>query len=271
MDLDSTVDSYYRPQQSGQLLFGFLGQFAEVESRWRNQYEHGTLELLRQCAEYQQEILRRHPTIPADEFDQFTVIVALLRCVVITHQLIEVDGSYLRSWPVDDGSVHVFLDEGLHGYYGLQSLITVQKIPRTEEPDADAAIRERPQGLPITLKRAIGSLQRLLFRRRPHDLPCLIYSLCLLAIVRGNLRPLADFMSPVTEAGDEVDGILQRLCDLYLYCSDGIHPLTEHYNASQYGAKVDRDPIAVRHFHILHRLWEHMGEISTSTCRIYTN
>ncbi len=270
-DLDPTVDSYHRPQQSRQLLFDFLGQFDKAESRWPKWYEHGTYELLRQCAQYQQDMLRRDPTIPADEFNHSTIIVALLRCVVITHQLSEVDGYYSSSWPVDDGSVHVFRDEGLHGHFGLQPLITVQKMPRAEKSAADAAIRERARGLPTTLKRAIGSLQRLLFSRRPHDLPCLIYSLCLLALVRGNLRPLADFMSPVNEAGDEVADILQRLCALYLYCSDDIHPLTEHYNASQYAAKVDNDPIPVRHFGVLHQLWEDMGELSTSTCRKYTS
>lgn len=261
MDLDPTVDSFHHPQRSRQLLFDFLGQFDEVESRWRNFYESGTNELLRQCAEYQKEILNRDPRIPADEFNQSTIIVALLRCVVITRQLSEVDGTYSRSWPVDDGRVHVFQDEGPSDYWGLRSSITVQKTPRAKKPGGDGAIRRRPRGLPMTLKRAIGCMQRLMFSRRPHDLPCLVYSLCLLALVRGGLEPLADFMSPIKEAGNEVAEILQRLCDLYLYCSEDVHPLSENYDASQYAVKVDNDPIAVKYFQLLHRLWKHMGEI----------
>ncbi|KAL8988044.1 MAG: hypothetical protein Q9177_002823 [Variospora cf. flavescens] len=256
MDLDTTVDFRHRPEQSRSLLFKFLDRFEEIDARWQHWYEPITYKLISQCAQYQKEILDLEPTKSVDEFGQSTLLAALLRSLVITHQLAEVDGRYSNLWPVGDSTVHVFLYEGVDEYWGLGPLITVQKQARMTSPRAVLPIRRRLRGLPMTLQKAIATMQRVMIRRRPQDLPYLLYSLCLLALIRSCLRPSAQFLTPILEAGDEIDEILRTFCKLYLFCSDDTHPLTEHFDPAQYAKTVNNDPVAVQHFDILNRLWK---------------
>ncbi|KAL9019307.1 MAG: hypothetical protein Q9185_003385 [Variospora sp. 1 TL-2023] len=99
-------------------------------------------------------------------------------------------------------------------------------------------------------------MQRVIIRRRPQDLPHLLYSLCLLALIRSCLQPSAQFLTPILEAGDEIEEILRTFCKLYLLCSDDTHPLTEHFDPAKYAKTVNNDPVAVQHFDILNRLWK---------------
>ncbi|KAL8650735.1 MAG: hypothetical protein Q9210_003655 [Variospora velana] len=262
MDLDPTVDFRHRSEESRSLLLQFLDQFEEIDARWQHWYEPISCKVISRCAQYQKEILNREPTKSVDEFDQSTLLAALLRCLVIIHQLAEVDGRNSNLWPVGDSTVHVFLYEGVDEYWGLGPLITVQKQARMTSPRAVLPIGRRLRGLPMTLQKAIATMQCVMFRRRPQDLPYLLYSLCLLALIRASLQPSALFLTPILEAGDEIEEILRTLCKLYLFCSDDIHPLTEHVDPTKYAEMVNNDPVAVQHFDILNRLWKEAGKLA---------
>ncbi|KAI4153522.1 MAG: hypothetical protein L6R39_001539 [Caloplaca ligustica] len=87
-----------------------------------------------------------------------------------------------------------------------------------------------------------------------------VYDLILLALIAQALQPIAEFMTPVDEAGQEVKESLRTLCDLYLFCFGSLHPFAEPYDRAMYAVMVDNDRIAVRHFHILNSLWEQAGK-----------
>ncbi|KAL9597905.1 MAG: hypothetical protein Q9219_004858 [cf. Caloplaca sp. 3 TL-2023] len=149
--------------------------------------------------------------------------------------------------------------EGITEYWGLQSKVTVQRYPRASRRSIQSSKRIHPQGLPATVKNAIATIQEVMFKRRPQDLPCLIYSLCLLNLIGYALKTSASFMYPVAEAGDDVLDALKLLCKLYMFCSNKVHPFVEESDLARYDSLVDNDLIATNHFHMLNRAWRRAG------------
>lgn len=260
-DLDPMIDFSNHPGKSKRLLFRFLDQFEEVKSRWRNYHEEGTFLLLAHCARYQKEILAPYTPITADERNRLTLVAALLRCLLMAKQLFDMDGWWSSATLIDSSDVYEIRSEGISDYWGLEPTITVQRHQRSSCRSIQYKTRKYPQGLPATLKKAVTVMQQVMFNRRPQDLPCLIYSLCLLDLIAHALRPSADFMSPVREAGGDIIDILMTLCDLYLFCSNNVHPFSEDFDISTYDALVDSDSIAVDHFHTLNHMWQKAGRI----------
>lgn len=266
MDLDPTVDFSNRPRESRTHLLKILDQFAEVQSRWRNWFEERTLLLIAHCARYQRHILAQTEDIPADnKINRSTLVAALLRCLVITHQINEVDSNLGCFDTIRNSGLDVIRDEGFEDYWGLQPLLTVERIRRRGrrrmmENQTRAYLHE----FPATLKRAIATTQVVIMNRRPRDIPCLTYSLSPLALIAQSLKPLAEFMSPIAEAGKEIEQILRTLCDLYIFCFENLHPFAEPYDITMYAAMVQSDPIPVAHFQTLNRLWVEAGKIGFS-------
>lgn len=258
LDLD-TRDFSQHLEQSKSLLFKFIDQFEEVKTRWRNKYEEGTFLLIASAARYQKELLAPYTRVSADKQDEATLIATLLRCLVMADDIFAVDMYWSTLIILKKSEVRELRSEANTDYWGLESSVTVQPIPRSSRRSIQAQVRKYPQGLPTTLKRAIAVVQQVMFKRRPQDLPYLIYSLVLLDLIVLALQPWAKFMVPVAEAGDDVQGILKTLCDLYLFCSDNMHPLSEGFDISKYEALVDSDTIAVEHFQALNQRWKETG------------
>lgn len=261
MDLDPTVNFLDRPDESRTLLLEFLDQFEEIESRWQNVYESGTSMLIIHSARLQREILAHNENVLSDNtISQSTLVAALLRCLVVSHDIADVDSNWSRNTVIPSSAVHVIRHEGHYDYWGLVPSLTVRRIRGSHRRREENQMRRYPRGLPAILEKAIGVIQRIMFGRRPHDVPCLIYSLILLALIAQALQPIAEFMTPVDEAGQEVKESLRTLCDLYLFCFGSLHPFAEPYDRAMYAVMVDNDRIAVRHFHILNSLWEQAGK-----------
>lgn len=260
-DLGSAADSSTSPAHAKRVLFQFITQFEEIETRRPHEYELGTCEIIAQSAQYQKEILVQRSPIPAAEFDEIIVIAQLLRCLLISSEISDVNGNYTDF--MDGSDIHVLRPEGEDAYWGLESSITIQRY-NDDDRGRDHQIWKHCKGLPAILKKAIGNLQHLMFRRRPRDLPCLIYSFCLLALIVSSLRTLAPFMAPISPAADELDAILQTLCDLYLFCSGNVHPLVDDIDLSRYTSLSEDDTVAIKHFQSLNQLWREFGKIDSS-------
>ncbi|KAI4166997.1 MAG: hypothetical protein LQ343_007566 [Gyalolechia ehrenbergii] len=211
----------------------------------------------------QKELLAPYTRVSADKQDEATLIATLLRCLVMADDIFAVDMYWSTLIILKKSEVRELRSEANTDYWGLESSVTVQPIPRSSRRSIQAQVRKYPQGLPTTLKRAIAVVQQVMFKRRPQDLPYLIYSLVLLDLIVLALQPWAKFMVPVAEAGDDVQGILKTLCDLYLFCSDNMHPLSEGFDISKYEALVDSDTIAVEHFQALNQRWKETACFTT--------
>ncbi|KAL8627522.1 hypothetical protein Q9189_006786 [Teloschistes chrysophthalmus] len=263
-DLNLTTGSA-KPLQHGKVdLFEFLTQFEEIHSRKPRQWEHGTGDLIVQCAKYQKEILTHRPPASARAFDQDTLIAQLLRCFLLSAEINDVNGWYTPWGFMDnDFNVIVMRDEGEDDYWGLEPSITVQLF-NTSGSGYKRTRRNtlgQHQSFSAILETAIANLQRLIFRRRPQDIPCLIYSLCLLALTVSALSVThAPFLLPVKLAGEELDDTFQTLCDLYLFSLGHAHPLRDEVDMAAYASSVDDDPVSVKHFDALNRLWQQFGE-----------
>lgn len=263
-DLNPTTGSGIPLKHGTTDLSEFLTQFEEVEYRRPHYWEPGTYHLIVQCAKYQREILAHKPPASASAFDENTLIAQLLRCFLISHEIADVNGNYTPlGFMEDDSEVTVITDEGFDDYWGLEPAITV-RIDDTSSSGERKRHRDAKghnHAFPAILKKAIANLQRLIFRRQPQDIPCLIYSLCLLALTVSALTTThAPFLIPVKVAGDELDDIFRTLCDLYLFSLGHVHPLRDEVDMVAYVSLVDNDPVPVKHFDALNRLWQQFGE-----------
>ncbi|KAL9582347.1 MAG: hypothetical protein Q9212_003349 [Teloschistes hypoglaucus] len=263
-DLNPTTGSA-KPLQHGKIdLFEFLTQFEEIYYRKPREFEQRTSDLIVQCAKYQKEVLAHKLPASARAFDEDTLVAQLLRCFLISAELNTVNGWYTPLDFMDVGINNVMMrDEGDDDYWGLEPSITVQLL----KPSGSAYKRMRKntrgqhQSFSAILETAISNLQRLIFRRRPQDIPCLIYSLCLLALTVSALSMThAPFLLPVKLAGEELDDTFQTLCDLYLFSLGHAHPLRDEVDMAAYASSVDDDPVSVKHFDALNRLWQQFGE-----------
>lgn len=75
-----------------------------------------------------------------------------------------------------------------------------------------------------------------------------------MSLIAQPLRPMAEFMSPIIEAGDTFYDILYTPCEWHTFCSMDIHPLTDNVDFSAYAKSVDGDRTAVKHFKALNEL-----------------
>ncbi|KAL8775902.1 MAG: hypothetical protein Q9194_003521 [Teloschistes cf. exilis] len=263
-DLNPTTGSA-KPLQHRKIdIFEFLTQFEEIHSRKPRQWEQGTCDLIVQCAKYQSEILTHRPPASARAFDEDTLVAQLLRCFLLSAEINDVNGWYTPWGFMDDGSNNVVMrDEGQDKHWGLESSITVQLLNTSGSgyERMRRNTRGQHQSFSAVLKTAIANLQRLIFRRQPQDVPCLIYSLCLLALTVSALSVThAPFLHPVKLAGEELDDTFRTLCDLYLFSLGYAHPLRDEVDMAAYASSVDDDPVSVKHFDALNRLWQRFGE-----------
>ncbi|KAL8687497.1 MAG: hypothetical protein Q9218_006347 [Villophora microphyllina] len=260
-DLNPTTGSAIPLRQEKLDLFEFLKQFQEIETRNPRQWETETCELIVQCATYQQEILIQKSPLSTHAFDQATLVAQLLRCFLVSFEISDANSYYTPHGFMSGGSnIEVMRDEGNDDYWGLQSSVTVERIrlPSSRGKDRQRSTWEQHQGFLPTLKKAIANLQRLIFRCQPQDIPCLIYSLCLLALTLSALStPHAPFLVPVKTAAKGLGNTFETLCDLYCFSSVVFqHPLKNEVDLAAYALSVDHDPIAVKHFEALNQLWQ---------------
>lgn len=264
LDLDIAEYPQYLEQSKSRLL-NFLNQFENVQDRWRNKHETGTFLLIASAARYQKELLAPYTRISANKRDEATLIATMLRCLVMTDDIFAVEINWSCSIDLIDNEIYELRPEGHTDYWGLEPAATVQRILAEPSPRSrrieDQRRRKYPQrGLPATMKKAIGTMQRVMFKRRPQDIPCLIYSLTLLDLITHSLKPTAKFMAPITKAGNELLAILKTLCDLYLFCFNGVHPLSTGSCVSEYETLVsNHGTIEIEAFRALNQLWKDTG------------
>ncbi|KAL8767053.1 MAG: hypothetical protein Q9209_006347 [Squamulea sp. 1 TL-2023] len=259
IDLDPRLNYQNMPMQSINFLFIFLNQFQDLDSRCKNWFDPNTVCLIGQCAEYQKDVLVRESPISPDQFDRVTLVAMLLRCLIMSHELAEVDGNYSSLHFLDGPGVIEMRPEEDSDYFGLSPSIIIKRIDRPRHQRQPRFAPDRPQGLPVILSKSVAITKRIMFGRQPREYPGLVYSLCLMSLIAQPLRPHANFMSPIVRAGDAFYDIIYTLCELYTFCSVNVHPFTEDVDLSTYSRSVDGDQTAVKHFSSLNETWRDGG------------
>ncbi|KAL8669748.1 MAG: hypothetical protein Q9168_005676 [Polycauliona sp. 1 TL-2023] len=260
VDLDPRLDFRNMPMRSINFLFNFLNQFEDLESRCLHRYESGTVRLLRQCADYQKDMLVRESPISPDQFEIVTLVAMLLRCLVMSQDIAEVEGNYSPlQFPNDQDVVEMRAEED-SDYFGLSSSITIERIPRATGSRKPRFGNESAENFPVLLTKAVTLTQQTIFRRRPRDVPGLVYCLCLMSLIAQPLRPFAKFMSHIIPAGDAFYDVIYTLCELYTFCSTDVHPLKEEMDLATYTGYVNGDQTAIKYFNLLNELWSEAGK-----------
>ncbi|KAL8992328.1 MAG: hypothetical protein Q9169_007184 [Polycauliona sp. 2 TL-2023] len=177
VDLDPRLDFRNMPMRSINFLFNFHNQFEELDTRLLNRHEPGTLRLLRQCAHYQKDMLVRESPISPDQFESVTLVATLLRCFVMSQDLSEVDGCYSRLQSFDSAGMLEMRPEKDSKYFGFSSSITVERIPGPTGSREPRSANTSAENFPVVLTKAVALTQQTIFRRRPRDVPGLVYSL----------------------------------------------------------------------------------------------
>ncbi|KAL8787564.1 MAG: hypothetical protein Q9213_002126 [Squamulea squamosa] len=259
IDLDPRLDYQNMPMRSINFLFVFLDQFKEIDSRCMNWFEPHTVRLIGQCAEYQKDVLVRESPISPNHFDRVTLVAMLLRCLIMSQELADVDGSYSSLCFLDGPGEFEMRPEEDSDYFGLSPSITIKRIDRPRHQRRPRFAPDRPQGLPSILAKSVAIIKQTMFGRQPEEYPGLVYCLCLMSLIAQPLRPLAGFMSPIVRAGDAFYDVIHTLCELYTFCSEDVHPFTEDVDLPAYSRSVDDDQIAVKHFRSLNEMWRDGG------------
>jgi hypothetical protein len=95
------------------------------------------------------------------------------------------------------------------------------------------------------------------------EIPMSISLLCLLKLILSEIssHPLVDTFN---YAHDELASVWSMLCQLYLVCTKGNHPLTHDWSVEEYTSLVGNDTLAIAHFRLLNDMW--VEGTSTSFC-----
>ena len=183
-------------------LFVFLNLFDDMESRYPNRFVPGTMRIIRQCADYQKDMLFRESPIPPDQFESITLVATLLQCLIMSRDLAKFDMWSEGTQTLNGSTVVEMRPEEDDPYYGLLPSITIKRTDRPTDTTEPRYANESPQNFPVILTKCVALTQQTIFRRRPREFPGLVYCLCLMSLIAKPLRPLPKFMSPIIKAGD---------------------------------------------------------------------
>ncbi|KAL8865366.1 MAG: hypothetical protein Q9174_006926 [Haloplaca sp. 1 TL-2023] len=254
-DLGAAVESAKTLEQAKSVLFKFLTQFEELESRWPTRFETGTCDLLALCALYQKDLLHEQSPVPARDFGISTIIAQLLRIFVLSFDFFDTEAEYCGSRFRQGSDTCEIRRESMNEEDEIDCSITVRRYFDPRNGCARKSKATEPLGVSWLLEKAIANIQRLILRRRPPDFPGMIYSLCLLELIACNFHSRGEFLDPINVIEEHLQDVLDNLCELYLFCSDGVHPLTRHYDAHAYAVLVKNHTNATAYFGSLNNLW----------------
>ncbi|KAL8854760.1 MAG: hypothetical protein Q9221_000543 [Calogaya cf. arnoldii] len=143
------------PMRSINFLFVFLNLFDDMESRYPNRFVPGTMRIIRQCADYQKDMLFRESPIPPDQFEN----------------LAKFDMWSEGTQTLNGSTVVEMRPEEDDPYYGLLPSITIKRTDRPTDTTEPRYANESPQNFPVILTKCVALTQQTIFRRRPREFP----------------------------------------------------------------------------------------------------
>ena len=233
-------------------LHEFLEQFQKVNKRWVNCYSDFTEYFLGQSAMFQEKLLSKaNDNNLADMSDKSILIALSLRCLVLAHEIFEVNGVRLGYTFQDE--THYQVEE----YYGQDPNIEVSRLSSTASQAslADSKQQTAPDSLSSILEGILQTTQQLMFRRSPEHWPMLFCTLCLMRMTVDNISTISPWMRSLEPASQAVRKAFSILCRLFEICAKDFNPFSETWNLEEYAVAVKDDRVLVGYVQELQTMW----------------
>jgi hypothetical protein len=240
----------------------FLKQFQSPScgSRWGSRYANETFEVLDSAATF----LLSGQGESRDNAAPSPLVLAL-RCLVLSQDISSIaDG--LKT-VIDEGDDHSHTQDaelkakGKHPswrdidtHFGMVPNIDIWRVAAAEASilEEQAHLTENDK-LSHNLQQALSATQSLLLRGKPDDWPTALYTISILSLVLKEVDAAADEIEDLREAKDTLERALASLCELYIYCSNGIHPLQKkNSDWEHYALMVGGDELLMQQWEKMH-------------------
>jgi hypothetical protein len=236
-------------------LVAYLKQFHDINSRWGQEYDMHTEEVITECAEIQKDIVLKSRRIGKPLTEENLLIAMSLRALGLTHRISELT-MHLSPETSDE-----FLENGRFkkpvvisdSQDPLLPVVEVCRVRQKNVPRDDRNDRK----LSILIQQIVKVTYRLIVRGRPSDWPAIVCVLCLLALARETTQGF-DYIVGF-ENTDELDFVWQMLCEVFDFSTKGHHPLVDSTDVSYYESLVGSKNMALEHFLTLNSLWMDLG------------
>lgn len=231
-------------------LVDFLAQFEDLESRWPGRFAPYTLELVSRCATFQTAILARQKCPWEDLPDEHIPIALSLRCLVLTREIVEVEGT-MPSWIRDEDEERTYFQT----YHDEGPLIGVTRMSSRERscpcgPQADSEER-----IPSLLENLVQTIQRLIMRQEPREWPMVLCTLCIFKHISDDYVTYTIPMSVLELSFKAIRSTYSALCHWFHVCSQTLQPLTDHWEKGAFAELVDDDPLLLEMFQWFNDGW----------------
>ncbi|CZT43302.1 uncharacterized protein RSE6_03314 [Rhynchosporium secalis] len=237
-------------------MLRFLDQFQQTKTscRWKHHYEQeGTLDLIKNCADFQAEFLRyddpRHPKLKDIEL----VVFDALRALALSHQIADI----MTLLNDSDFDTHRYTKPTI-----LQApngkMIQVTKYDQKSHGEYSMGHNQlEGNKLSSILKHVVLTCEENVSDVR--EGPVIAVVICLLNLVAANLASAVECVN--TFDIDKLETVLQHLCAFLERSSDGVHhPFRKRSDDVHYVGKTDRAyEIQGMLFQDLYRVWNDGG------------
>jgi hypothetical protein len=236
-------------------LVAYLKQFHDINSRWGQEFEVHTEEVITECAEIQKDIVLKNRRIGKPLTEENLLIAMSLRALGLTHRISEL------TMHLSPESNDEFLKSGRFKKPVVISDSQDPLLPVVE------VCRVRPKNVPrddrndrkltILIQQIVKVTYRLIIRGRPSDWPAIVCVLCLLNLTQETIEGL-EYIVGFENVG-ELGSVWKMLCDLFDFSTKGHHPLVDSTDASYYESLVGSKNMALEHFLTLNSYWMELG------------
>ena len=234
-------------------LYEFLEQFHKVNKRWANCYSDFTEDFLGQSAMFQEKLLSKaNDNNLADMSDKSILIALSLRCLVLTHEIFELD-IVLPSKAFQNDETHYQAEQ----YYIQDPDIEVSRLSGTASLAslADSKRQTAPDSLSSILEGILQTIQQLMFRRSPEHWPILLCTLCLMRMIANKILIISPWMRSLKPASQAVRKAFSILCRLFEICAKDFNPFSETWYLEEYAVAVKDDRVLVGYAKKLQTMW----------------
>lgn len=240
----------------------FLNQFETIQVRWASHYEQITEDIISSAANYQKHLLQVESR-DLWEADEDILVLLALRCLVISHDLSQIDVSHSHTWVIDEDFDYKYwqmteaeLRPCLGRHHSGQTLVpSIELWQMSEDYELPNDRKEHTNTLRFLLRKTFQTAQKLLLRGRPEDWPTLFYTLCLLMIIYGTFDLANSFTRVLHRTCTEFHKALKSLIRLFLYCCGDLHPLNNAFDIRLYALMVGGDTLLVEHYMEMNSIW----------------
>lgn len=245
-------------------LFAFLEQFQDINSRWINEYELVTEEIINECVSFQTGIVSKILSSGGVLYEEDLIVAHALRTLALAHAIMDVQAN------VSYRSVAHFHQHRLFAQ--------PEKLQTCCEPSIElsrstkkAAMSKKTPDLPrfsSMVQDVVRIAQGMILRGTPSDFPAIFCALCLLRLVESNCGDgnLIPYIAPL-DPGRVLKNVYWTLCQMFDITIKGKHPLSDEWNPNG-NTKVDGKSSQENElFQAMNNIWVGAGKNSLSTHR----